>query len=347
MTHAAVVAALAGLALAAEPPRPAAPAPAPAAAKVELPPARPLPTSRMVVVPAPDDNPTTSEKAELGWMLFFSKTLSKDGSMACAGCHLPDRAYTSPNATDAKVGGAMNKRNAPSMVNMGYATAYYWDGRVPTLEATALAAWKGQLGADPAEVVKKLAANPTWKAYFQRAFGEDPSGVNVPKALAAFFRTLATTDSAWDKYQAGDKKALKPDAVKGFEVFKRTGCANCHVPPVFSDFDFHRITAKPKPEGDQGRKDATKADDDAGKFKTPSLRNVAVTGPYFHDGSLKTLDEALTAMHGGMAKVLMPDLDPKLVLAPISKQEKAQLLAFLESLTSSNTWPKAPEKLPE
>jgi cytochrome c peroxidase len=321
----------------------------PPAPKVELPDPKPLPTDaskKLASIEAPADNAITPEKAELGWMLFFDKRLSKDGSKACAACHLPEKNYTSGEALDEKVGGAKNKRNAPTMVNIAYAHNWYWDGRAPTLEGVSEAAWKGQLGADPAEVAAALAKNPTYKALFQRAFNADPSATNIPQALATFFRTLQSTQSAFDKFEGGDKKAISADAQKGWDLFKKKGCINCHVGPALTDNDFHRVLVVPPVEGDTGRQEASKAESDANKFKTPGLRSVALTAPYFHDGSVKTLDEAIEKMAVGEKKK-PKGLDPKLKQGKLAPKEKAQLKAFLESVSSPSTWPAAPEKLPE
>src|SRR5262249_11393693 len=155
-------------------------------------------------------------------------------------------------------------------------------------------------------------ANPIYNAEFHRAFKEEATTDNIPKALAAFLRTLKNANAPWDKYEAGDKKAVSADAVKGWEVFKKAGCMNCHVPPHFTDFDAHNVGVgfdKPEAERDPGRRDATKAEVDFGKFKTPTLRNVAVTAPYFHDGSGKDLDAAIDWMSGGYAKNKPTNLD--------------------------------------
>lgn len=331
----------AGAPVAAEP----APAPAPEP-KVELSPAPAIP-ARPVPLPeftAPAESPFTADTVELGHRLFFEVALSKDGSMACAGCHLADKAWTSGNPVDAKVGGAMNKRNAPSMLNLAYHSTFYWDGRMPTLEAVCNAAWKGQLGADPAAVATTLNKNAELKARFQRAYGADATADNVPKALASFLRALTNGDSAFDKFQAGDKKAISADAKKGFEVFKKAGCVTCHVGPLFTDLDFHNVgleSTRPEAERDHGRKDATKAEADEGKFKTPSLRNVALSAPYFHDGQTKTLEEAITLMAGADSKK-NPVVDPKLKPQKLSPAEKTQLKAFLESLSGTSTFAGAP-----
>ncbi len=289
------------------------------------------------------DNPTTPEKVDLGYRLFFDKALSKDDSMACAGCHGPDTGWATHNATDAKVGGGMNSRNSPQLVNLAYHQhGWYWDGRMPTLEAVCNAAWKGQLGADPAAVAAKLNQDKVVKAYFQRAFGKEATADNVPQALAAFLRALDSGNSAFDKFTAGDKKALSADAQKGQALFTSKGCIGCHVPPLFTDTDFHAVGighAKPDAEKDHGRMDATKDAKDDGAFMTPSLRNVATTAPYFHDGSAATLDDALATMTAGPAKGLK--LDPKFKKQKLSKKELGQLKAFLEALTGEATFTKA------
>ena len=315
---------------------------APKANKVRLPPAPAVPRTPAGLgeLKAPDDNPTTAEKVDLGYRLFFDKRLSKDDSMACEGCHHIDKAYSSGQALDPKVGGKMNTRNAPSMLNLGYYSTFYWDGRMPTLEACSDAAWKGQLGADPRPVADKLNAIPQYKAMFVRAFGGDLGATteDVPKALAAFLRALRSGNSRWDRFMAGDKKALSQQAQDGWETFRKSACTECHVPPFLSDSDFHSAGIGEDP----GRKDATKVDADANKFKTPSLRNVALTAPYFHDGRAATLDEAIMLMVGGGLK---PGSDPKLSLVELSPQEVANIKAFLESLTGESTFKRAP-KLP-
>ena len=319
--------------VAAPAPAPAPPPPAPEP-KIELPPAAALPKSPagLPEVPASVDNPTTAEKAELGWKLFFDKRVSKDGSMACVQCHEVARAYTSAAALDAKVGGAMNTRNTPSVLNLGFHTTYYWDGRMPTLEAVSNAAWKGQLGADPATSAKALNEVPVYKAMFVRAFGEPASADNVPKAFAAFFRALNNGNSPWDRAQAKEKNATSPEATEGFKVFAAKGCVTCHVPPLFTSYEFENVGIGDDP----GRKDATKADADAGKFKIPSLRNVALSAPYFHDGSGKTLEDAIALMAKGGAA------NPKFKPQKLSAKESKALKAFLESLTGESTYTTEP-----
>jgi cytochrome c peroxidase len=335
----------AGAAAPAEPEQPPAP-------KVQLPPAPeiPLAPAHLSDVEDSKDNPTTAEKVALGHQLFFDPRLSKDGSMACANCHVPEKNWASSNPVDAKVGGAMNKRNSPTVVNLAYHSSFYWDGRMPTLEAVCNAAWKGQLGADPASVAAKLNGNATYNALFHRAFKEDATTDNIPKAFASFLRVLKEGNAPYDKTEAGDKKATSADAQKGWELFKKSGCIACHIPPLFTDFDFHNVGVgadKPEAERDPGRKDATKADADFGKFKTPTLRSVALSAPYFHDGHAKTLEEAIDWMTDGFSKVKGVKVDERLKPQKLSKKDKAQLKAFLESLTSETTFTAKPELPPE
>lgn len=318
-------------------------APSPAAALAPEPvvalapsPALPKTPVGLADAPANETNPTTADKVALGWQLFFDPRLSKDGSMACAACHHPDKAYTTGQAVDAKVGGALNTRNAPSMLNLAFHPTFYWDGRMPTLEAVSSAAWKGQLGADPATVAAALNAVPVYRASFVRAFNEPASADNVPKALAAWLRVLQNGNSAYDRFVAGDQKALTKEAQQGLTLFTTKGCVTCHLPPLFTDLDFHHVGIGDDP----GRKDATKADADLGRFKTPSLRNVALTAPYFHDGRTATLEEAISYMASGGGN--KPNLDPKLKAQKLSPKEAKALKAFLESLTGESTFTAAP-----
>jgi cytochrome c peroxidase len=331
------------------PPPPAAPAPPPPEPLPELAPAPAVPAAPAGLQEFTDsaDNPTTPEKVALGHILFFDKRISKDDSMACVGCHYADKAWTDDRPVSPKVGGAMNKRNAPTMLNLGFHPLFYWDGRMPTLEAVANAAWKGQLGADPKAVAEKLNALPKYRAHFQRAFKENATADNVPKALAAWFRALKSGNSAWDKMENGDAKAVSKEAKQGFETFKTAGCTLCHVPPMYTDYLFHNVgigSDKPEAERDHGRTDATKDAANEGQFKTPSLRDVAMTGPYFHDGSVKTLEEAIELMAAGGKK--NPHLDEKLKPAKLNKKQKAAIKAFLESLTGEHTFNGPPPEMP-
>lgn len=286
----------------------------------------------------PADNATTPEKVQLGYQLFFDKRLSKSGTMSCESCHHPDKAWTSGEAVDKKDNGKPNVRNAPTMVNLGYHPSFYWDGRKPTLEAVTEAAWTGQLAAAPAEIAARLNGIATYRAEFQRAFHEDATAKNVPMALSAFLRALKSGDAPYDKLEQGNAKAVDAQVKRGRTVFEKTAhCTLCHVPPLYTDLDFHNVGAGAS--ADHGRTDATKDAGDEGKFKTPTLREIARTGPYFHDGSVKTLDEAIEFMlGGGKGKV-----DAKLKPVKLSAKDRGALKAFLESLSGTATFDKAPD----
>jgi len=312
----------------------------------KLPPAPPIPDTPIFLpaVEEPRDNPTTPEKVWLGYQLFFDKRLAKDGSMSCESCHHPELAWTSGKAVDPKVGGALNKRNAPTMENVAYYHSFYWDGRAPTMEAVSAAAWKGQLGADPDAVAASLNAIGAYRAQFQRAFKEDATGKNTSMALAAFLRALKTGNAAWDKFEQGEGDAVSMEVRRGYRVFQNARCTLCHVPPLYTDAEFHNVGVgydKPDAERDHGRMDATKDPKDDGKFKTPTLRDIAKTAPYFHDGSVNSLSDAVDFMLKGGIK--NPNRDEKLKPNRLSAKDRKALQAFLESLTGTPSYTKAPE----
>lgn len=295
-----------------------------------IPPLEPLPP-----MDVPADNPPTKEKIELGKTLFFDPRLGKDGKFACENCHYEDKGWADGNALSKKADGSVNKRHTPTLFNVGYQKVWYWDGRAPSLEAQILAAWKGQMGvADTLdERVKAVGSVARYRELFKAAFGsEEVTSDLVVKALASFVRTLRSGDAPFDRYDRGDKKAASEAAGRGWEIFRsKAGCAACHAPPLFTDLGFHAVgigaTAK---EPDLGRGAITKNEADNGKFKTPSLRSVSTHAPYFHDGSAKTLEEAVdTMLAGGPEGVKVDGAFKKVVL---TKEERADLLAFVRSL---------------
>lgn len=308
-----------------------APEPAPAAAP-------PSPLGEMAV---PADNPITPEKVELGKKLFFDTRLSKTGMMSCETCHLPDKGWTDGKAISTRFDGSMNTRHTPTLLNVGYYKQWYWDGRAATLEGQVTAAWRGQMGGDPDAMAMTLNGIEGYKNEFQKVFNGPATGANIAQALAAFVRTLKSENAPWDKYQQGDKAAVSEDVIKGFAVFSdsdKANCTLCHLPPLFTDTLFHNVGVgydKPMPDLGRGKilADAKDPGADAmqGAFKTPTLRSVTDNAPYFHDGRSNTLDEAVDFMLKGGIK--NPRLDEKLQARMISTEERAQLMAFLRSLT--------------
>src|SRR5207245_9347133 len=170
--------------------------------------------------------------------------LSKDGKMSCETCHHPDKGWTDGNPVSEKFDGSKNTRHTPTLYNVGDYKEWYWDGRAATLEAQIVAAWKGQMGGDPAQVVQALSGVEGYKNSFQKAMGGPATPDNIPKALASFVRTLVSDNSPWDRHEKGDASAVSDDAVKGFTVFSdsdKANCTLCHLPPLYTDALFHNV----------------------------------------------------------------------------------------------------------
>jgi cytochrome c peroxidase len=322
------------------------------AEKVEFKPEiQPLPakltTFDTMVIPA--DNPETPEKVALGRQLWFDKRLSGDGSRSCYSCHVCEKGLTDGLA---KAVGAYEKqlpRSSPTLWNIGYHKEYYWDGRSGSLEKQAMAAWKGgNMGAEgkEAEIVGRVGALEGYRSQFRKVFNEDATADNMMKALAAYERTIISGDTAWDKFNAGNQSALDAAAKRGFEVFKSVKCNNCHDGVLFTDLQYHNVgVGMDKPEPDVGRFKVTNKPEDTGAFKTPTLRDIAKSAPYFHDGSVATLEDAVDFMLGGGRENQY--LDKKnLKKQDITKEQRADLLAFLKSLTvdCKLTEPPLPQK---
>lgn len=293
-------------------------------------------------------NPTTAEKVALGEQLFFDTRLSDSGKFACVTCHLPHMGWTDGKKLSPKHNGKLNKRHSPTMYNVGYALQWYWDGRKKTLEDQIFAAWVGQTGATPDKIAATLAGVPAYKDKFQKAFGEAPNKDNIPKALASFLRIkLRSGNAPWDRYEAGDKKAVSEDAIKGQAIFAgKAKCVVCHAPPLYTDMKYHNIGVgyKDVETPDVGRFKVSQNPAETGAFKTPGLRNVTRTAPFFHDGSASTLEEAVDFMIGGGYRDKNEHIDPLLTPVTLTADERKQLLAFIESLTEDT--PYTPPKLP-
>lgn len=293
----------------------------------------PPPLTTYEAMPIPGDNPMSAEKVALGRQLFFDERLSGDGSRSCYSCHVCEKGLTDGLA---KASGAFNKqlpRSSPTLWNIGYHKEFYWDGRSPSLEKQALAAWTGaNMGAKAEEIAAKLNTIQGYRGQFQKVFASDATPDNVVKAIAAFERTIISGDTAWDRYRAGDRSALSESAVRGWNIFQAIKCTNCHDGVLLTDQQYHNVgIGMDQKEPDVGRFKVTNKPEDTGAFKTPTLRDVAKSAPYFHDGSAQTLEETLDIMLGGGKP--NKHLDRKnLAKHNVLPDQRADLLNFLKSL---------------
>ena len=307
-------------------------------------PSAPSAASKLPPVPHPADNPATPAKLALGKQLFVDPRLSGSGTMACQSCHYRQFGWTDALPLSRKDDGSLNTRHTPSLYNVGYQTAWYWDGRATTLEGQVLAAWRAQTGADPAKVAALLNTVPGYRSQFQAVWGAEATSDNTVKTLAAFFRTFVSDNSAWDRHEAGGARAVSQEAIEGQQLFMGKGrCSGCHTPPYFGNSTFHNIGlehGKEKP--DAGRFNVTKNEADRGAFKTPALRSVEFSGPYFHDGSVASLKEAVRYMASGGKPD--PNKSQLLQATGLTEAEIDKIVAFLSSLTSTEPWeqPKLP-----
>ena len=195
--------------------------------------------SQLLPMPSPAANPTTPDKVALGARLWIDTRLSGSGTMACTTCHVREKGWTDGLALSRRDNGALNTRHSPTMYNVGYLEPFYWDGRAPTLEAQVLAAWRVQIGADPAKATAAIAAVPAYVAEFQRVFGTAPSQEAIVNALAAYLRAKVSGLSPWERHEMGQAGAVSADARAGFEVFMGKGrCLFCHAPPLYTDGNF-------------------------------------------------------------------------------------------------------------
>jgi cytochrome c peroxidase len=322
----------------------------------------------------PPDNPQTPEKVALGQKLFFDGRLSADGTVACATCHDPARAFTDGRPVSVGIRGRAGQRNAPTVLNALYNKAQFWDGRARTLEDQAAfpifnPVEMGQPTLDAA--VGKIAGIEEYSRAFRKAFGRPVNGTDLVRAIAAYERALVSFDSPFDHFVAGDRNAIDEPARRGWELFNtKARCNKCHAltdterdVANFTDFDYHNIgigiilhnvvALAVQAERDiasgnlkavdqaaigtdlsvLGRFLITKKEADTAAFKTPNLRNVLVTGPYFHDGSQETLWDVIDHYNHGDGQKnswLDGDIQPLALTEP----EIDDLVAFLASLTS-------------
>lgn len=319
------------------------PAPAPE-------PGLPPQPAHFVKLTAQTGNPSTAAGVALGRQLFFDPILSADSSISCSSCHLPERAFTDGRAIAVGIAERTGRRNAPSLANLAWAnTGLFWDGRSESLEAQALlpVTDPNEMGSDWDVIEQRLRAQPHYLAAFRDAFGiRQPGQLTrnlAAKAIAQFERSLVSADSKYDRAMRGEAQ-LSDLETRGMHIFFDSAaelpdgeCGHCHTPPLFTDLTYMNNGLQQEAGSfeypDAGRGEFTGVRYDNGRFRVPSLRNVALTAPYMHDGSLATLEAVVehysSGGHSGR------NVDPKIRNLQLDEEDKAALVAFLHTLTDS------------
>lgn len=282
--------------------------------------------------PIPSDNPMTTAKVELGRRLFYDADLSINGTMSCATCHEQKRGFADGNATRPGVHGDPGRRNVPGLANVGYAARLTWaDSRLMTLEAQVAVPVLGEhpvemgMTGKEAEIGRRLSHDGCYVRMFAAAFPENGGRIDMAslaKALASFQRTMIAFDTPFDRYRRGRTESISNTAQRGAALFQgQAGCASCHSGPNFTDDRYHALGVA-TPRADRGLGEVTGVAADDGKFRTPGLRNVALTAPYMHDGSASTLEEALRRHDAVLQRT-----------ADLTDRDTSDLIAFLGELT--------------
>jgi cytochrome c peroxidase len=272
-----------------------------------------IPLGLDLYMPVPEGNPLTAEKIELGRRLFFDRRLSRDETISCASCHDPERAFSDGRPLAVGVAGRIGKRNSPALINRGYGRAFFWDGRVTSLEDQVLKPIE-----DPNEMDLLLTVAATRTGL---------TAETISDALASFVRSILSGNSPFDHFIDGNRAALSDEEQAGLQLFRgKANCVACHVGPNFSDEKLHNTGV--------AWRDGRFADVGAGtgNFKTPTLREIARTAPYMHDGSLGRLEDVVEYYDRGGNR--NPSLDPEIRPLRLSAGEKRDLVLFLRALSS-------------
>lgn len=303
----------------------------------------------------------TPEKVRLGRWLFFDKRLSADGTVSCATCHDPRFAFSEDRPTSTGIREQVGKRKSPPVLNAAWTRepVFFWDGRARSLVEQAKGPIENpiEMGNTHEAAARTIAGISGYRPYFREAFGGAPIDIDrIAEAIAAYEATRLSGGSAYDRFDAGDEKALSEEAIEGRDLFfGRAKCSACHLGPSFTDARFHNLgvgwrappPGRPASEGfsDRGRFEVTKQEKDLGAFKTPTLRNLARRAPYMHDGSMKTLREVVVFyMRGGLEN---PWLAADARAADFMPCEVNALLAFLESLEGTGHEDEPPALFPQ
>lgn len=298
----------------------------------------PLATPDPATIPYPGGRIPTAAEVELGRLLFFDTRLSHNQRISCATCHNPDFGFSDGHTTGFGHRDNRLRRNSPSLFNLAWSTSFFWDGRASTLEEQALMPIKDpeEMGLPIPELVKRLEAVPAYQDRFAAVYPKERiNPATIAKAIASFERTLVSRRSPFDRYLAGDKNAMSEEQIRGMRLFQdkhRTNCMACHSGPNFTDNKFHNLGL---PGNDLGRWEVSEEEPaHRGAFKTPSLRNVALTAPYMHDGSQATLEQVIIFYNGTEGTPRPAGTDPLMrSTMDMGQGEMRDLVTFLSALT--------------
>ena len=298
----------------------------------------------------PADSPLTVERVKLGKQLYFDKRLSVDDTVSCASCHDPKKGWSNGDAVATGIKGLKGGRSSPTIINSGYQMFQFWDGRALHLEGQALGPIENpiEMNLKLDALVVKLKKIDGYRDGFKAAFNGEINKEDIAKAIASFERTVLSGDAPYDRHKSGDEGALSESALRGMKVFfNKANCSACHAGRNFTDGSFHNIGVGIKNENpDLGRFEISKLGGDRGAFKTPTLREIARTAPYMHDGSMKTLEEVVEFyVKGGIAN---PQLDEEIFPLKLTDQDKADLVTFLKEGLAGKSYPDIePPELPK
>ncbi len=285
----------------------------------------------------PERNPMNEAKIELGNYLFYDKALSKDSSTSCASCHLPQLAFSDGRVKGIGIGDSIGMRNSPVLINLAYSPAFMMDGGVPTLELQVIAPLmhEGEMGFDLFELEDRFSENKLYQDLSKKSFNRRLDAKAIAYSLAAFQRTIVSYESNFDKFIAGDKSIFNVEELRGYELFNSDSlnCSACHTGFNFTDYNYYNIGLY-ELYLDKGRGRVTEDNKDYGKFKVPTLRNVEMSRPYMHDGSMASLEEVVEfKMTGGKEHINKSDNFKSFNL---SEDDQKALLAFLKTLSDTN-----------
>ncbi|WP_052342662.1 cytochrome-c peroxidase [Bacillus sp. EB01] len=295
-------------------------------------------------IPIPEDNPMTPEVLKLGQVLYFDPRLSGKNDRSCASCHEADLGYGDGKAVFEKIDGTNGARNSPTVINSGYYKTNFWDGRAASLEEQALGPIENpnEMNQKLDELIRELNAIPGYEELFVAAFGNGITKENIAKAIAAFERQIVVRDTPYDRFLEGENDALTDQEVRGLDLFVgKAMCVTCHNAMNLSDNNYYNIGLESE---DEGRFAVTKDPDDLGRIRTPGLYGITHTGPYMRDGSIETIEEVIEYYNSGgenhpNKSIFMKQFMP----LGLTKEEKADLLAFLKTLGGEPPVFEAPE----